>query len=518
MKTRKKYIVVLTVLFLTLANVSCSDPGEWTDYLGNSQRTGYSTGSGPDMPEVLWKVSTPGAFDTSPFIVGGEVLVLWKNDMYHLSKTKVILLDLMTGDILEEVIPPVPEEYHIFEVFPVDNRIIGLSFRGIYEIDVASGKTVLLTKIPEKSSNLQETQQTDSEDRTGRPFYYTSNRYPLILEDKIVFPTSPAVCFSKSDFSTVWNLEEVAPNLSLDTYSVVGDRDIVFFLAKNGVSQLIAVDLQSGALKWVSDPLPLALWLALGDDTVYCGGRSLWAFKRDGSSLWEFSPAEDIVSNVVVGPNGIYCADAAHNLYKIDPNGNLIWKVEWQGSPCFQSHLIGAGDILYSIENLGDSAIEPSGSQVTAYSMEDGSKLWCLYFGDSSWTRAPPALANGILVVGRVGGTITAVASDPELYMLQGDAYLSKGNTEKAINSYEKAAELYEKKGDTSRSQEILNRIQDLENQPGSSTPSSPEPTALPESPPPRQSSWILISAGVISAGILAGILIAYYLFKRKKS
>jgi len=150
----------MTVLFLTLANVSCSDPGEWTDYLGNPQRTGYSTGSGPDMPEVLWKVNTPGAFDTSPFIVGGEVLVLLKNDMYHLSKTKVILLDLMTGDVLEEMIPPMPEKYLIFEVFPVDNRIIGLSFRGVYEIDVASGKTMLLTEIPEKSPNLQEAQQT----------------------------------------------------------------------------------------------------------------------------------------------------------------------------------------------------------------------------------------------------------------------------------------------------------------------------------------------------------------------
>jgi outer membrane protein assembly factor BamB len=508
MKIRRSLVVVSIVIICTFTCASSSNPDEWTDYLGNPQRTGYSTNSGPETPVELWKVSILGVFDTSPFIVGDKVLILWKNDMYHLSKTTIILLDLLTGDVLQEVTPLIPKEYHVFEVFPVDNRIIGISVRGIYEIDFFSEKAILLAEIPEKSSSSHSRHQEVSTEIPGKPFHYTSNSYPAVLEDRIIFPTVPAVCLSKSNFSIEWNLEDTMPYPDLRPYNVACDETIVVFLVENGVPQLLAVDPSTGSFEWMSDPLPLALWLTLGEDTIHCGGRNLWTFNKDGSELWEFIPDGEIVSNIVLGPDAVYVADSTNNLYKIDLNGNLVWKTEWQGSPCFQSHLVGAQDILYCIENLGDSAVETSGSQVTAYSTEDGSNLWSLYFGDLTWVRASPAVANGTLVIGRVGGTITALASDPDLFVKQGDTFLLRELEDQAITSYEKAAELYEKKGDLLRSQEVQTQIHELENQQESPTSSAPPELFKPPIP---------LSAAIVLAVALIVIPIVYYLVKHRK-
>jgi len=441
---------------------------------------------------------------------------------YH-SRTTTAMI---TGDVVQKF---GQYKYIFHEVFPVDGHVICLHGLRLYEIDLESKKITLLAEIPGKSSSSFSGYHSVIRGNMGAVFHYVFNRYPLILEDKIIIPAGPGVCLSRADYKIVWNLMDKTKDPDLDTYTAAGDESTAFLIAgKRGFSYILAVDPSTGELKWMSEDLPLARWLVLGNDTVFCGGEKLWAFSRDGLNLWEFTPEDKIITNIVLGPDGVYFADCAKNLYKIDLGGNFIWKTTWEGNQYFQSHLIGAGNILYCVENLGESALETSESQVTAYRMEDGSKLWSLSLGSPGWVRRVPTVAQGILVIGTMDGDLIALASDPELYMQQGDAYLSKGTTEKAINSYETAAELYEKRGDTSRSQEILNLIQELENQPPvSATPepttppestfATPEPTAVPESPPP-QSSWILISAGVISAGILVGILIACYLFKRKKS
>ena len=82
-------------------------------------------------------------------------------------------------------------------------------------------------------------------------------------------------------------------------------------------------------------------------------------------------------------------------------------------------------------------------------------------------------------MIGNTDGELIALASDPDLFMEQGDAFLSKGLRNQAISSYKKAAELYEKKGDTSRSQDVQERIHELEDEPESSLPMTPpEPSA----------------------------------------
>ena len=159
MKTGRKLLVILAAICFPLASAANSNSSEWTDYLGNPHRTGYSTIQGPDMAKVLWRVNIPGDFDTSPFIVEGKVLLLWKNSMYHPMKSKVYLLDLLTGDILQEV-----DSDLFFKAFPVENRILGFSRESIDDLDLNSGEITPLAPIPEKS-------------------FFTTNMYPLVLKD-----------------------------------------------------------------------------------------------------------------------------------------------------------------------------------------------------------------------------------------------------------------------------------------------------------------------------------------------
>ncbi|MBU7026305.1 MAG: PQQ-binding-like beta-propeller repeat protein [Theionarchaea archaeon] len=504
-------LLILTLTSCILAGALGFDSCKWNSYLGNPQRTGYSVCDGPDMPEILWKVEMPGAFDASPFIMDDKVLILWYNSMYHTSEAKVLFFDIVTGEVLQQF---GQRRFLFSEVFPVDDKVIGLDGRRVYEIDPVQKSTTLLVEIPEESPR-DSSQNNEISEGSGKPFFFAYNRYPIILEKGIVVPAIPPVCLSASDYSIVWNLEKTTSYPHLRAYDVAGDETIIVFtMATNGIPHLVAVDPSTGMLLWESDPLPLAFWLAVGEDTVYCGGKHLWAFSRDGSALWKFTPEAELVTNVVLGPDAVYAADAAHNLYKVDVNGNLVWKTDWNGSPFYQSHLIGAGDILYCIEVLG----ETEGSHLAAYKMEDGSKLWSVEVGSQSWVRKAPAVAGGILVIGNIDGELIALASDPDLFVEQGNAFLSKGLRNQAISSYKKAAELYEREGNTSQSQEIRERIQELENQPESPPPESTTPST-PESimptTPPELSTPISLSA-VILIVVLIGIPFAYYLIKHK--
>ncbi|MBU7023945.1 MAG: PQQ-like beta-propeller repeat protein, partial [Theionarchaea archaeon] len=134
----------------------------------------------------------------------------------------------------------------------------------------------------------------------------------------------------------------------------------LFIMRKDGM-RLLAVDTQTGTLTWETSPLHGARWLSLKENTVYCGGKNLWAFNRDGTQRWVFFPEEHIISNLVLGSDAVYFVDEEDNLYKVDFNGNLVWKTKCEASlEYYETHLIGAGDILYCIGNYGDSYITRS--------------------------------------------------------------------------------------------------------------------------------------------------------------
>jgi hypothetical protein len=164
--------------------------------------------------------------------------------------------------------------------------------------------------------------------------------------------------------------------------------------------------------------------------------------------------------------------------------------------------------------------------------MEDGSVLWTSNFEIPDIMSvppfgqivAPPSVAEGILVLGTMTGEVMAFASDPDLFVKQGDAFLSKSHTEETINSYEKAAELHKKKGNLTQSQDIQERIRELENPLDSEPPTTPPttpptepPTTPSESTPPESPKLIPFSIALSLIGISIGILVAYYIIRQRK-
>ncbi len=483
--------MVILLLVSSFSGTLSFDFSEWKDYMGNPQRTAYVDCNGPEVPEILWRAAlVPGGFDTPPFIVEEGVLVLSKDNIYHVSTTKIVLLDLLTGNVLQEFVPVIPEEYLILEAFPVDARIMGRSTYGIYEVDLVSKTSRLLTEIPIRSLG-------------------TGDSYPIILMDKIIFPTYPPVCFSKSDFHMIWTLNTIL-DLNLRPYNLAGDESIVVFvMAEEGLTRLLAVDPSNGSIKWESDPLPLSLWVALKENTIYCGGEKLWAYDRQGKELWHFAPEERIASNIVLGQDAVYIVDYSNHLYKIGLDGTLIWKRDCEVSPWYyNTHLVGAGNILYCLASSGDPDLVTR-SCITAFDMSNGTEMWELESKPPSNIVAAPAVSEGILVVVKENGAIVALASDPDLFAEQGGAFLSRDLPEKAIDSYRKAAELYGRNEDLSKAEEVEKIIHGLENQLQTVAPEmEPKPSIFQLSP--------LVVLALISISIV-GVVLAYFCSMRRR-
>lgn len=496
-------MLFVAIGILIISYCSCSKC-EWTHYLKNTQRTAYSFCQGPDSPDILWEVDTPGDFDTSLLIINGKVVGLKKDNIYHLSETQVVILDLLTG----EKISITELESIIFSIVSIDGNIIGIQKEKICQIDPTSGSTTFLTNIHAK-------------------YFFVNPAFPLILKDRIIIPTTPAVCISKTDFGELWNLNNISSLKDFVPVNLAGDESgIYFILEKEGELYIAAVNPQKGMLKWKSEFIPAALHIAVKEDSVFCGGMNLWKFSREGNQLWEFSTEERIVSNMVISPDAVYCVDAGSTLYKVDFEGNLLWKTYCEVSSWyFETHLVGGGDILYCVTNSGDLTSQKA--VITAFSMKTGEELWNLELGASHYVKAPPVLIDGILIVGTVGGKIMAVASDPDIFVKQGDTFVEMGNDENAAESYKKALDLCEKKELIEKYQEILEYIVQrgvtqfgtpeppVQTQSPEPTPSQtpkPTPSQTEPEPSPHIPEWYLI----VVAGIIIGILIFYAWQKHK--
>jgi hypothetical protein len=222
--------------------------------------------------------------------------------------------------------------------------------------------------------------------------------------------------------------------------------------------------------------------------------------------------------------------------------GKLKWKSPWQESDWIDYIIIAQDTIICSnILNL------------SAFSAENGKEIWKLHFFDYpilSAEKPCPAIAEGILVFSKKEiqkedtytivkpEKLVALASDPDVFVKQGDTFLSMNMKEEAINSYRKAQELYKKKGNETQSQKMEDKILELENlqetappettspeseNPPASPPLTPPetekpPVSTPETPPesitPSESTFTSIL--VFSSLVLLGVFIAYYFIRRK--
>ncbi|MBU7044945.1 MAG: hypothetical protein HXS54_00795 [Theionarchaea archaeon] len=107
-----------------------------------------------------------------------------------------------------------------------------------------------------------------------------------------------------------------------------------------------------------------------------------------------------------------------------------------------------------------------------------------------------------------------AFASDPDLFVKQGNAFHSKGLESEAISSYEKALQFYQERGDSTKSQEIQELILELKNFDETAPPESERPSiSPPETTLPKSTTTLIL---VVASLVLMGVFIAYYFIRRK--
>lgn len=525
---------------MILIGVVCasSEPCQWDQYLGNPGRTGYANCGRPDSPEVLWEVALEGEA-SNPFIVGDKVVVwcntycVFPNPPDRAPKPNVAVIDLMTGTLLQQVFGKGDlAEYFPTYVYPVREDVLLGEVRDVlYEIDLVSEECSPISEIP-----------------SGYHCLYGC--YPVVLPDRIVLPTTPVVCLSKKDYSVLWDLKSslgalYPVNSEILNIAASDNRLYVIIEVKNN-RRIWAVDVTTGEFIWMSNRVA-ASRIAADGSHVFAGGDIVYALDSEtGKTLWKFEidPAQSrtlagIRSNIVVGSDAVYFTDQNY-VYAVDKNtGEVTWKNPWEEIRFRRTYIVGAEDTIMCSSIL----------DLTAFSAEEGTKLWNIHFPDcldAARENPCPAVADDIVMVVKRRSyrknnihywgpcTLIAYASNPDVLVRQGDTFFLEGLTEKAINSYKKAARLYGNRGDLSRSYEVLNRIYELEN-PSETTetvpPESPvtpaaestqqSPELLPESPESTSETSNLLGSlfAVFSVGAVIVILFltAMFLIKGRK-
>jgi len=163
-----------------------------------------------------------------------------------------------------------------------------------------------------------------------------------------------------------------------------------------------------------------------------------------GTENWLFDDATDrYISGALAFNDRIYAANNGHQLYALDPSGNLLWEFETEGPlwakpttdercdciylPSMDHHMYAVvaetGELKWQSESLGGSIVgNPTmneagriffgtfGSEILALDSQTGASVWRT--PTSEWVWGGPQLYQDQLFVGDLGGTFYALDSN----------------------------------------------------------------------------------------------------------
>jgi outer membrane protein assembly factor BamB len=384
---KKSLISAVIICTLALTYITCSDTCQWPQYLANPERTGYIPCDGPDAPEVLWKTNISGRIDIPPIIIGDTLLVMRDSSYIPPKPTSLMQINLFTGEIKNQIDAELGNSF--FDAFSDGINIFIEGENDVWRID-ADQNLESVAYIPLKRCGFR--------------------CHPLVLEDKIVCPTTPLFCFSRPDFEVLWNTEAIFPDHTNTTImnAAANDSYIFVIVKQRGIKEkeFYALHIETGEIAW---NLPFSeefFEIAVETPIVFVGGEKIHAINVDtGEIFWEFTPQGKIFSNLIVGPAYIFAVDSENQLYALNKEtGREMWRTQWEGDPGW-TFLLGGGSFLYCASGLGER------SKITCFSTHDGTKVWEYMFDQEIHTDT--ALSQGILVVALLRGDVYAFATEP---------------------------------------------------------------------------------------------------------
>ena len=217
-------------------------------------------------------------------------------------------------------------------------------------------------------------------------------------QDKVYVGTGTGrlVCLDANTHSILWTLN-LGILTGIDTPAIDNGELYVGTLA----GKIYRVDATTGAVTWqVNSPgTCYGSAVSLDDAQLYVmttGGKVECHSRASGALVWSFQTGSWTLSNLSVGPLGVYCSSDDRNIYRLDPvTGTPIW------SHGFVGNFARSGPFCH-----GDMVVA-SGCTGIFYGQNtgDGSDAWTFnHTGGNDFTEF--AEADGLLYVTTLGGVM----------------------------------------------------------------------------------------------------------------
>lgn len=302
----------------------------------------------PETGAIQWTRSEFAK--TSPFnvheVVGTPVLLVNDHSSMMNPKTKVVGLNILTGETLWEI---EREQGYPVGMFAFPAKGVALVFSSGYvqgegngvfmaAYEIMTGKRLWRTKY----ASISEVSLHPA-DNSGKFIVTTDlsgHARPVLDGDYVYLPFTGAACYNVMTGEKKWGHEfkAVPKEFKRAAAGIVLDGDVVY---ASGVNKVVAVDKATGAIKWetkkvysgtIVQLLPAGdkIVARLGGNFLPVGGKE-WKLekplrvtawnKADGVEAWEYKDIDDGITNLefIEGQNAIMVADSGA-LIGIDVN------------------------------------------------------------------------------------------------------------------------------------------------------------------------------------------------------
>lgn len=390
----------------------------WSQYMHDTQRTGYSPCKAPDKPIILWIKEFDGGIETSPIISEDKIFIIPSYYGIHRPDESFLysyILSIYTGEVISKI---KAEDSWL----PVNPVIVG---EDIFYINTYNNDSFLFTYniITKKERKI-----------SGNSVY----SFILTIDSNRIFLASKQlVVLNVTSGEILLNLNEINKKNynSRGGFTIGNSKTFINIITPKNTGNLVCFDINTGKELWRFDPSISTLGNIVYDNgrIFFTGDKLYSADANNGKIIWELKNDNGFF-NTSLAYDRIYVSNLENGkVFAIDKiTGNIIWESEKE---------IGWGDTFTIIADKKVFAINYFGKMIVL-DADNGNILWNYDF--NAEVHSPPAVANGILFVG-AGTRLYAFSTDPDVYLKQGDEFFQKREYQKTLDSYQKAKDLYVK-------------------------------------------------------------------------
>lgn len=370
---------MLAAVTAVMPSVQGQTGGEWPQFLGGPERTGYNeaeTTLGPSTVTTLgqrWQVTVADEPDlTSPVVANGAVFVVDRMSAVH-------AYEVGSGEPLwvsDEEFPHPAGSPFTTPAVAGGVMVLGCGGSTVCALDARTGDALWREIVG--------------------PF---TSHPPAIHDGRVVVTTNQGVfAFAAVSGAELWDADPSGSILGPPT--IFEETVYVAATGDEYGTRVYAFDAATGTRVWMSEKLDGIVDGAIaGDDgTLYVpAGSKVYALDaRDGTTAWDAEPSEPYhsVHAVAVDDRFVFAALNGGQVFALEPgSGETSWAVD-VGPSSYSAPAVANG-VLY-IGTGGPSSDDPG--SLVALASGNGRRLWSTAF-DTTVYHSSPAVASGSVYV-----------------------------------------------------------------------------------------------------------------------